>query len=242
MTQILQVRADPISFVCELATTALLIIDMQNDFCLEGGLLHARGLNITPSRALIPPIREVLIAARKIQMTVIFTREGHHPDLSDCLPKMRERMEADGGPVFGSKTPLGRAVIRGEKGHAIVDELRPIPTEIIVDKPGNSAFFSSDLDFILRNKRIESLVTVGLGTEVCLLSTVRDASERGFDCLILEDCCASLESQERHEAALLLMKMVKMQGVPYSWVSQSGEFIRQLEVLVRHHELVAQKP
>lgn len=242
MTQILQVRADPIPFVCELATTALLIIDMQNDFCLEGGLLHARGLNITPSRALIPPIREVLIAARKIQMTVIFTREGHHPDLSDCLPKMRERMEADGGPVFGSKTPLGRAVIRGEKGHAIVDELRPIPTEIIVDKPGNSAFFSSDLDFILRNRRIESLVTVGLGTEVCLLSTVRDASERGFDCLILEDCCASLESQERHEAALLLMKMVKMQGVPYSWVSGSGEFIRQLEVLVGHHELVAQKP
>jgi nicotinamidase-related amidase len=213
---------------------------MQNDFCLEGGLLHARGLNLSPCRALIPFIREVLIAARKVGMTIIFTREGHHPDLSDCLPKMRRRMEADGGPVFGSNTPLGRAVIRGEKGHAIVDELCPLSTEIIVDKPGNSAFFSSDLDFILRNKGIESLVTVGLGTEVCLLSTVRDASERGFDCLILEDCCASLESQERHEAAILLMKMMKMQGVPYSWVSRSSDLLHQLDMQARRAEFVPQ--
>jgi biuret amidohydrolase len=238
VNRIVQVNAAPMAFVCDLDTTALLIIDMQNDFCSKGGFLDARGVDISPCGRVIPPIHDVLTAARSISMTVIFTREGHRPDLSDCLPKMRQRMEADPGIVFGSETPLGRAVIRGEKGYEIVEELCPLPREIIVDKPGNSGFFASDLEFVLRNKRIESLIVAGLGTEVCLLSTVRDASERGLDCLVLEDCCASLESQQRHEAALLLLKMVKAQGVPYSWVSHSAELLRQLELCSSRVEAV----
>jgi nicotinamidase-related amidase len=217
-----QMGAEPYEFEFDPTSTALLIIDMQRDFVLPGGCGEALGNDVTPLQATIQPIRRVLEAARKLGMSIIHTREGHRPDLSDCPPSKLVR--GRGKTRIGDPGPMGRILVRGESGHDIVPELYPNPGETVIDKPGKGAFYATDLELILRNRAIKTLIVCGVTTEVCVNTTVREANDRGYDCLVLEDCVASY-FPELHRAALA---MVKAQGGIFGWVSDSGRFLAAL--------------
>lgn len=180
--------------------TALLVIDMQADFLSPEGYFAALGNNLDGVRATIEPIRELVSECRSQEMTVIYTREGHRPDLSDLhFPKQR-RAELAGCPI-GSSGPLGRFLVRGEQGWDIIPELAPSAEDLLVDKPGHGAFHQTDLDLILRNRAISHLIVTGVTTEVCVHSTLREADDRGYDCLLLGDCCGAGE-WHLHQAAV----------------------------------------
>ncbi|WP_137153976.1 isochorismatase family cysteine hydrolase [Rhizobium sp. FKL33] len=181
-------------------TTALVVIDMQRDFCEVGGYVSSMGYDVAPARALIPHIQAVLAAVRAWGGLVVHTREGHRPDLSD-LPSQKRFRSANGGAEIGSQGPLGRLLVRGEAGWDIVSELAPAPGEPIIDKPGFSAFYATDLDRILIARGVRRLIVAGVTTDICVHSTIRDATERGYECLLLEDCCAATVASN-HEAAL----------------------------------------
>ena len=157
-------------------------------------------------------------------MTVIHTREGHRPDMADCPPAKFAR-----GEFIGTDSPKGRILIRGEYGHDIVDELAPAPGEIVLDKPGKGSFYATDLELILRNRGIKSLIVTGVTTEVCVHTTVREANDRGFECLVLEDCCGSY-FPEFHEVAL---RMIAAQGGIFGWVGTSSDLLARLPVTRR---------
>lgn len=217
------VDAEPYEFEFDPETTALLIIDMQRDFVDPGGFGEALGNDVSLLRKAVPPTRRVLDAAREAGMLVIHTREGHRPDLSD-LPankKLRGKLKAG----IGDKGPMGRILVRGEYGHDIVEELKPLPGEPVVDKPGKGAFYATDIDFMLKNRGINQLVVCGVTTEVCVHTTVREANDRGYDALVLEDCVGSYfpEFQE------VGIKMIKAQGGIFGWVSDSTRFIDALK-------------
>jgi nicotinamidase-related amidase len=217
------VEAEPYEFQFEPASTALVVIDMQRDFVDPGGFGEALGNDVSLLRKAIGPTRTVLDAARARRMLVIHTREGHRPDLSD-LPqnkKLRGRLKAG----IGDPGPMGRILVRGEYGHDIVDELKPAPGEPVVDKPGKGAFYATDLDSLLRNRGIGQLVVCGVTTEVCVNTTVREANDRGYDCLVLEDCVGSY-FPEFQKAAL---DMIKAQGGIFGWVSDSRRFLAALD-------------
>lgn len=168
---------------------ALLIIDMQRDFCMKGGYADRAGLDVARLAAPAVPIRRLAAAFRAAGLPVIYTREGHRPDLSDCAPAKQARATAAGAPI-GSPGPLGRALIRGEYGHDIIDELAPEPDDIVLDKPGYSAFHATDLDHILRGRGVTTLVMTGVTTEVCVHSTLRSAIDRGYECVTVSDATA----------------------------------------------------
>ncbi len=218
----LAVAAEPYEFECDPKRTALLIIDMQRDFVDPGGFGEALGNDVSLLRQAVPPTRRVLDAARAAGLFVIHTREGHRPDLSDCSPSKRARGRLE--TRIGDRGPMGRILVRGEYGHDLVDELQPHPGEPIVDKPGKGAFYATDLDTLLKHRGISCLVVTGVTAEVCVQTTVREANDRGYDCLVLADCTASY-FPEFHEMTL---KMIKAQGGIFGWVSTSDAFLRSL--------------
>jgi nicotinamidase-related amidase len=217
------VPAMPEAFMLDLATTALLMIDMQRDFILEGGFGESLGNDVNLLKAAITPCRNLLEAARALGMMVIHTREGHRPDMTDAYKAKVER----GSPTLriGDLGPMGRILIRGEAGHDIIDELYPRAGEPVIDKPGKGSFYATDLELILKNRQIQSLIVCGVTTEVCVHTTVREANDRGFRCLIPGDCCASY-NPEFHVVSL---RMFAAQSAIFGWVSDSQSLIKSLK-------------
>ena len=222
---VLEVAAQPWPYRFDPALTALVIIDMQRDFVLPGGFGSSLGNDVSLLGAVIEPLRRVLEAARAADLAVLHSREGHLPDLSDCPPAKRER----GSPALriGDPGPMGRVLIRGEYGHDIVDELAPLPGERVIDKPGKGSFHGTDLDVLLASRRITSLIVTGVTTEVCVQTTVREANDRGYECLVLADCVGSY-LPHLHEAAL---DMIVAQGGILGWVGTSGDLLPALATL-----------
>jgi nicotinamidase-related amidase len=216
------VPAEPYGFDFELPSTALLLIDFQRDFVDPGGFGEALGNDVSLLRAAVPPAQRVLAAAREAGLFVIHTREGHRPDLADCPPAKRARGRLQTG--IGDQGPMGRILVRGEYGHDLVDELKPLPGEPIIDKPGKGSFYATDLETILRNRGISKLVVCGVTTEVCVQTTVREANDRGFDCLVLSDCVASYFPEFQRVA----LEMIKAQGGIFGWVAPSSAFLATL--------------
>ncbi len=207
-------------------TTALIVIDMQRDFCAPGGYADQAGLDVARLRAPIPAIQNLLAGARARGLLVLHTREGHRPDLSDLPPLKRQRAEAAGAPI-GSQGPLGKLLVRGEYGHDLIDELQPLPGEPVIDKPGYSAFASTDLDLLLRNRGISELIVTGVTTEVCVSSTLRSAVDLGYHCILVSDACASGDP-ELHAAALA---MVGVEGGVFGRVLDSAALLGEWEAL-----------
>ena len=216
------VKAEPYEFEFDPKTTALVMIDFQRDFVDPGGFGEALGNDVSLLRRAVPSAEQVLKAARTAGLFIVHTREGHRPDLADCPPAKKARGRLKTG--IGDPGPMGRILVRGEYGHDIVKELQPMPGEPVVDKPGKGAFYATDLDTILKNRGIEQLIVCGVTTEVCVQTTVREANDRGYDCLVLEDCVASY-FPEFQQAAL---KMVKAQGGIFGWVGDSKRFLQAL--------------
>jgi nicotinamidase-related amidase len=206
------------------ASTALLVIDMQRDFLDPCGYASRAGLDIGALRRPIPALQKLLICARRLGMLVVHTREGHRPDLSDCPPAKLERSRAAGAEI-GSDGPLGRLLVRGEFGHDFVDELQPHPGEPVVDKPGYGAFHQTDLSHILCARGIRHLVLGGVTTEVCVHSTLREAIDRGYHCVLPSDACGSAYPP-LHTAAL---QMVAVEGGVFGRIADSQAIIAELE-------------
>jgi len=217
-----QVDADPAPIAIDTGATALVIIDMQRDFLEPGGFGEALGNDVALLQAAVTPCCALLDAARRHGILVVHTREGHRHDLSDAPRAKVER----GEPTrrIGAPGPMGRILIRGEAGHEIVAALAPIAGEPIVDKPGKGAFYATDLDALLRNRGIEALIVCGVTTEVCVHTTVREANDRGYRCIVPGDCCASY-FPAFHSAGLA---MISAQGGIFGWVSDSRRVLSAL--------------
>jgi nicotinamidase-related amidase len=207
------IDAEPYPFELEPNRCALLIIDMQRDFLEPGGFGEMLGNDVSQLRRAVDPNRKLLALWRKLGLLVIHTREGHRPDLSD-LPEAK-RVRGRSKTCIGDPGPMGRILIRGEVGHDIIPELYPIPGEPVIDKPGKGAFFATDLDTILRQRGIKQLIVTGVTTEVCVNTTVREANDRGYDCLVPEDCVASYFPQFQVAG----LEMIKAQAGIFGWVS-----------------------
>ena len=217
------VDAEPGAFALDPDRTAVVMIDMQRDFLEPGGFGESLGNDVSLLSAAIAPCQALLALARRRRMLVIHTREGHRPDLSDAPPAKVNR----GAPSarIGAPGPMGRILIRGEAGHDIVPALHPIEGEPVVDKPGKGAFHATDLHSILQNRGIDALVVCGVTTEVCVHTTVREANDRGYRCLVPGDCCGSY-FPEFHQVGL---RMIKAQGGIFGWVTDSRRLLAALE-------------
>jgi biuret amidohydrolase len=225
----LVVEAEPAPLSVDTERTALLIIDMQRDFLEAGGFGESLGNDVSRLQTAVAPCQAVLSAARGLGMRVIHTREGHRPDLSDAPPFKVER--GDPKNRIGAPGPMGRILIRGEPGHDIIPELYPLRDEPVIDKPGKGAFYQTDLELMLRNQMIDTLFVCGVTTEVCVNTTVREANDRGFRCIVLSECCASY-FPEFHEAGLA---MIKAQGGIFGSVAQSRPLVSKLRALAERN-------
>ncbi|ONH27498.1 cysteine hydrolase family protein [Pseudofrankia asymbiotica] len=220
------VPARPYDFTFDPATTALVVIDMQRDFMEPGGFGESLGNDVSQLRSTIEPLTAVFAAARAAGLTVIHTREGHQPDLSDLPEAKLNRGNAT--LKIGDVGPKGRILIRGEYGQDIIDELAPIEGEIVIDKPGKGAFYATAFGDILAEKGIRCLVVTGVTTEVCVHTTVREANDRGYECLVLSDCVGSYFPEFQRVA----LEMIAAQGGIFGWVAPSAAFIDALAPLL----------
>ena len=218
----LQIEAEPYSFDFLPGKCALLLIDMQRDFLEPGGFGEMLGNDVSQLRRTIVPNQKLLSTWRAKKLKVLHTREGHRRDLSDLPPA--KKIRGHGKSCIGDVGPMGRILVRGEAGHDIIPELYPLPTEAVIDKPGKGAFFATDLHAILQNLGVSQLVVTGVTTEVCVNTTVREANDRGYDCLVPADCVGSYfpEFQE------MGLKMIKAQGGIFGWVSSSDKILNAL--------------
>ncbi|MCG9095740.1 cysteine hydrolase family protein [Laribacter hongkongensis] len=216
-------KAEPYELEFDPGTTALIMIDMQRDFVEPGGFGEMLGNDVSLLRSAIEPCRRLLEAAREAGVFVVHTREGHRADLTDCPVAKRLRGGLECG--IGDKGPMGRILVRGEYGHDIIPELYPVAGEPVVDKPGKGAFFATDLDLLLRNRNIRTLIVCGVTVEVCVHTTVREANDRGYECVVPSDCVASY-FPEFYRVAL---EMIKAQGGIFGWVSDADRIVEALD-------------
>jgi biuret amidohydrolase len=216
------IAAEPYPIDLDPSRAALVIIDMQRDFLEPGGFGAALGNDVALLRRTIAPSLRLLEQARAGGLTVIHTREGHRPDLADLPPTKKTRGKLPAG--IGDPGPMGRILVRGEDGHDIIPELYPLPGEPIVDKPGKGAFHATDLDAMLKNRGIAQLIVCGVTTEVCVHTTVREANDRGYECVVVSDCVGSY-FPEFHEIGL---KMIAAQGGIFGWVASCEAVVAAL--------------
>jgi len=217
-----EIAAQPYPFELDAAHCALLIIDMQRDFLEPGGFGEALGNDVSILRGIIGPIRGLLGAWRQAGLLAVHTREGHRQDLADLPPSKWKRGNA--AKRIGDVGPMGRILIRGEDGHDIIPELYPQRGEPIIDKPGKGAFWSTDLHAILQHRSVRQLIVTGVTTEVCVNTTVREANDRGYECLVLEDCVASYFPEFHHTG----LRMITAQGGIFGWVARSPQLLEAL--------------
>jgi len=215
-------EAEPAPLSVDIDRAALVIIDMQRDFLEPGGFGEALGNDVSRLQAAVGPLKLLLAAARDHDMLIIHTREGHRPDLSDAPP--HKVLRGDPATRIGAPGPMGRILVRGEPGHDIIPELYPLPGEPVIDKPGKGAFYQTDLELMLKNHGVDTLFVCGVTTEVCVNTTVREANDRGFRCIVVSDCCGSY-FPEFHQAGLA---MIKAQGGIFGSVAASEPLLKSL--------------
>jgi biuret amidohydrolase len=212
------ISAEPFDLDFDLASSALMFIDFQRDFVLPGGFGEQLGNDTSMLLKAIPPAQTVLAKAREVGMHILHTREGHRPDLSDCPPA---KLTRGGNTFIGTDGPMGRILVRGSKGHDIVEEVYPIDGEPVVDKLGKGAFYATDLHQILIDRGVKTLFVGGVTTEVCVHTTVCEANDRGYECVVLSDCVASYFEEFQRVG----LDMIKAQGAIFGWVADSQQFL-----------------